>query len=253
MATKAKLDRIEMDTSIQCRAAIDTAVVTEYAERMKAGDVFPPVTLFGESDCRLNIGDGWHRIMAARQNGADVIEADIRKGGRSDALKHALGANALHGHRRTNADKRRCVEIALAEFGNMSSRAIAEMCGVGHHLVLAIRPDVGDSPTSAKPATRTDTLGRQQPAKRTTPDSRLPTPERTTATPPQGTDKDSRKPTQRGTNADWVSLNVAAAEVRKQLALISTLCVDSQHKIPARMVCESLSEEFGKAAQKLVK
>jgi len=141
MLTKAKLERIEMDTSIQCRAAIDTAVVTEYAERMKAGDVFPPVTLFGEADCRLNIGDGWHRIMAARQNGADVVEADIRKGGRSDALKHALGANSLHGHRRTNADKLRCVEIALAEFGGLSSRAIAVMCGVSNDFVSRNRTD----------------------------------------------------------------------------------------------------------------
>jgi hypothetical protein len=138
---QAKLDRIEMDTSIQCRAAIDTAVVTEYAERMKAGDVFPPVTLFGDADCRMYIGDGWHRIMAARQNGAVVIEADIRKGGRSDALKHALGANASNGLRRSNADKRRCVEIALKEFAKLSDNAIATLCGVDNHTVKAARPN----------------------------------------------------------------------------------------------------------------
>ena len=197
MFNKAKLDRIEMDTSIQCRAAIDTAVVTDYAERMKAGDVFPPVVLFGEADCRMNIGDGWHRIMAARQNGAVEIEADIRKGGRSDALKHALGANALHGHRRTNADKRRCVEIALDEFEGLSSRAIAEMCGVGDQLVLTLRPKekVRDSRTSTEsgeskpaPATVKGADGKVYPAKRANPDARISTHEAAKEPEPQTND-----------------------------------------------------------------
>lgn len=66
--------------------------------------------------------------------------------------------------RRSNADKRRAVEIALREFSNMSDRAIAELCGVHHDMVRSSRPklDVAESATS--PATRTDTLGRKQPA-----------------------------------------------------------------------------------------
>lgn len=43
--------------------------------------------------------------------------------------------------RRTNADKRRCVEIALKEFAGMSDRAVAEMCGVGYSLVADVRKD----------------------------------------------------------------------------------------------------------------
>ena len=106
--------------------------------------------------------------MAAEQIDALDIPAELRAGGRVDALKHALGANAVHGQRRTNADKRRCVELAVKEFASLSSRAIAELCGVSHPYVESIRPDVETVSTS----TRTDTLGRQQPAKRK---SRLPT------------------------------------------------------------------------------
>ena len=157
--TTAKLASIEMDTSIQCRAVIDTATVSEYAERMTEGDKFPPVVLF-QNGGKFWIGDGWHRIMAARQMGALDIPADVRIGGRKDALQYALGANAANGLRRSNADKRRCVEIALAEFGDISSRQIAIMCGVGHEMVDAARPHVAESATS----TRTDTLGRKQPA-----------------------------------------------------------------------------------------
>lgn len=156
-----RLIDIEMDASIQCRAAIDTGTVNEYAERMTAADAFPPVDLFGAAG-RYWIGDGWHRIMAARQIGALSIDATTYNGGRREALKYALGANAQHGHRRTNADKRRCVEIALVEFGTLSSRAIADMCGVSHHTVEAARPQVGKLPTS----TKTGADGKQYPAKR---------------------------------------------------------------------------------------
>ena len=88
----------------------------------------------------------------------------MRKGGRVDALKYALGANAVHGQRRSNADKRRCVEIAVKEFGGLSSRAIAELCGVSNHFVDSIRPvEVGTVPTS-----RTGADGKQYPATRAT-------------------------------------------------------------------------------------
>jgi hypothetical protein len=146
---KVKIDRIEMDTSIQCRAAIDTGIVNEYAERMESGDKFPPVELFGNKD-RLWIGDGWHRVMAANQIGVKEIPANVHSGGRVDALKCALSANAVHGHRRTNADKRRCVEIALKEFPKLSSRAIAEMAGVSTDMVIANRPQPSDSDSSRR-------------------------------------------------------------------------------------------------------
>lgn len=132
------LAAIKMDTGIQCRAAINTEIVNDYAERMTAADKFPPVDLFGNGDGYW-IGDGWHRIMAAQQIGAKSIDANVNVGNRQDALKCALHANALHGARRTNADKRRCVDVAVAEFVGQSSRVIAEMCGVTHKLVLITR------------------------------------------------------------------------------------------------------------------
>lgn len=163
---KMLLANIELDTSIQCRANIDTGLVDEYAERMTEGDVFPPVDLYGYPHTAW-IADGWHRVLAAKKMGAVDIEANLHDGGRKDALKHALGANALHGQRRTNADKHRCVEIALKEFAGMSSRALAELCGVGDQLVRTIRPDdqVRESRTSP---TVTGSDGKTYPAHRPT-------------------------------------------------------------------------------------
>jgi len=82
----------------------------------------------------------------------------------ADLGTHALLANAANGLRRSNADKRRCVEIALKEFGKLSSRAIAELCGVSHPFVDGLR-DVETVSTS----TRVDTMGRNQPAHKSTP------------------------------------------------------------------------------------
>ena len=161
---KVSLAAVSLDTSIQCRAAIDTAVVSEYAERMEAGDTFPPIDVYG-SKTKCWIGDGWHRGLAALQRGAESIEARLHAGGRVDALKHALGANALHGHRRSNADKRRCVEIALHEFPKLSSRALAKLCGVGHTVVDEMRPHEEALASDAN-ATRTTSDGRQYPARR---------------------------------------------------------------------------------------
>lgn len=97
--------------------------------------------------------------MAAEQIGAMDIPAEVRNGGRVEALKHALGANAIHGQRRTNADKRRCVEIAAKEFAGLSSRAIAELCGVSDHFVCGIKSESGANESHV-----TGTDGKQYPA-----------------------------------------------------------------------------------------
>lgn len=166
---KLSLDAIELDASIQCRASIDSAVVGEYAERMAAGDTFPPIDVYG-SKSKCWIGDGWHRTLGALQCGSESIAATLHSGGRVDALKHALGANALHGQRRTNADKRRCVEIALRELPNLSSRAVAKLCGVSDHTVEACRP----SGAQVAHVERTGQDGKQYPARRTADEAQEP-------------------------------------------------------------------------------
>ena len=158
------LKAIQLDTSIQCRTGIKTGTVDEYAERMTEGDVFPPVMLFGD-EAQCWPGDGWHRVMAALQMGAVDIEAELHRGGRREALECALKANAVHGLKRTNADKRRCVEIALREFPGISSRAVAEKCGVHVDTVIAHRPQVSESDTCPPQVTSTTGRdGKQYPA-----------------------------------------------------------------------------------------
>lgn len=156
------LNAIELDTTIQCRADIDIATVNEYAEAMREGAEFPPVELFG-TDAKCWIGDGWHRVMAARSCGLKEITATLLPGSRLDALKFALSANAFHGRRRTNADKRCSVAIALREFGKMSDRAIAEMCAVSDHFVGSLRRVIEPTANESQ-FTRLGRDGKERPA-----------------------------------------------------------------------------------------
>ena len=59
------------------------------------------------------LADGFHRVRAAQEAGLAGINADVRQGTRRDAVLFSAGANAVHGLRRSNADKRRAVETLL--------------------------------------------------------------------------------------------------------------------------------------------
>ncbi len=135
---KLKLSEIVTDAGTQVRAGLNEATVVDYAEALAGGAKFPPVVVFHDGS-RYVAADGFHRVHAAGRTGATQIECDIRMGGKTDALKFALGCNAHHGLRRTNADKRHAVELALMEFPKLSDRALAEMCLVGHTFVADVR------------------------------------------------------------------------------------------------------------------
>lgn len=156
------LASIQMDTSIQCRASINMETVNDYADRMTEGDEFPPVVLFGTKD-KCWIGDGWHRVMGAQQCEFLDIPADLRKGDRKDALKYALGANASHGQRRTNEDKRRCVELAIAEWPKLTHQQVADLCGVGKSFVHSLRSQFSTKENCPQPETRVGKDGKTYP------------------------------------------------------------------------------------------
>lgn len=136
-------------SGIQTRAKLDREAVDDYAERFvgsddKMGTVWPPIEVYHdpiESPGIYWLGDGSHRLAAAAQLEHEEIVADVHKGGKWDAAEHQIKSNRDHGVRRTPADKRKSVEVALSHptWGQWSDRQIAEFCGVGGHLVASVR------------------------------------------------------------------------------------------------------------------
>ena len=141
---------IKRDNGIQQRARmLDNGIVAEYAEALKAGTQFPPITVYYDG-ADYWLADGYHRIEAAEEADLETIQAEIRPGGRRDAILFAVGANRDHGLRRTREDVRRSIETMLQdqEWGAWSDRAIAERVGCDHKTVGAVRAQLGKFPSS---------------------------------------------------------------------------------------------------------
>jgi hypothetical protein len=99
------LSDIILDPDLQPRQRIDEATCKEYLDALIDGAVFPPVTVFREG-AQHWLADGYHRLHAHKAAGLTEIRAIVAPGTRLDALRFALGANAIHGKRREAGDYR---------------------------------------------------------------------------------------------------------------------------------------------------
>jgi hypothetical protein len=143
MLETVALDHIRTDGGTQPREYLNELVLGEYTEAMAHEADFPPLTLFFDGS-HYWLADGFHRFFAAKQLGASVIAAEVHQGTRRDALLYAAGANATHGLRRTNADKRRAVLTLLQdeEWQRWSNREISRLCSVTHTFVGKLRQEL---------------------------------------------------------------------------------------------------------------
>lgn len=132
------LDVIQLDHGTQVRAQIDDAVVALYAEAKRGGAVFPPVDVIEDADGVKRLGDGFHRFKAHERLQWVTIEAEVRPGTRAEAIWFAIGANNAHGLQKNDADKRRGVEIAIAECPDKTQREIAEQVGCSQQFVSQV-------------------------------------------------------------------------------------------------------------------
>ena len=156
---------LRLDGGTQIRQARSEETIADYAEKMRGGEVFPPVTAYYDG-AEYWLADGFQRVMARGLTGASAIDVDVRPGTQRDAVLFACGANAEHGAPRTNADKRRAVETLLAdpEWVARSNNWISDVCKVSDSLVREVRKLVQEN----EPETRVDKRGRTQPATRST-------------------------------------------------------------------------------------
>ena len=141
------IEEIVADAGTQVRLRLDPDVIDEYAQGIKDGAKFPPITVFAENGSeRYYLADGFHRLAAAKKVGRTEIGADVQAGGLEQAIHKALGANAEHGMRRTTADKRHAVEMAMNNplYDDWTVREIGELCRVSKSFVHNIREEKHD-------------------------------------------------------------------------------------------------------------
>lgn len=138
------IDSLILDGGTQFRTSLDEAAIKEYAERDAAGELMPLIDAIEDETGKRWPYDGFHRIAAKLRNGKTEIAANIEKGTHKDAQLAALTANADHGVRLRNEDKRNIVEHALKNLGwdKESDREIARRLKVSHPFVADIRHKV---------------------------------------------------------------------------------------------------------------
>jgi hypothetical protein len=139
---------IAIDQSLQSRVKVRAEVVRTYARTMgqqvsEGGLRFPPVVLFTDGH-HFWVGDGFHRLLAAREAGLSEFPADVHSGTERDALLWSISANSEHGLPRTSADKRKAVALLLndPEWSLWSDREIARRCQVSHPSVTKLRKEL---------------------------------------------------------------------------------------------------------------
>jgi len=154
------IDQLRIDGDIQPREELDQDTVSEYADRMKNGDKFPPMLAFHDGSDYWLV-DGFHRFAAYARNDTHVVFAEVRNGTKRDAALAAVECNATHGKRRSNADKRRSVMRLLedAEWGQWSDREIARRCGVSHNFVNTTRSSLSSDDSEESDRTYTTKHG----------------------------------------------------------------------------------------------
>jgi ParB-like chromosome segregation protein Spo0J len=142
---------IRIDGGTQARDKLNQETVTEYAEKMRDGEVFPPVKVyFDGSDYWLV--DGFHRYFATKSNGKTSIDAEVENGTLKEAVRFSWKANGGKRGLPLNTNDHRKIILAMLqdiEVKDWSNRKIAEWVGVSHFTVNKIKNSLEE--TSSEP------------------------------------------------------------------------------------------------------
>ncbi|MDP1595481.1 MAG: ParB N-terminal domain-containing protein [Methylotenera sp.] len=105
---------IHFDKLYQARSGVQYKQVNAYATAMKNGHKFPPVRLAWIDDKKsLTVIDGWHRVSAVMQLGAETIPAIVERMSYREAMGKAAVANLSHGLPLKKTELRRVFKLFM--------------------------------------------------------------------------------------------------------------------------------------------
>ena len=151
---KLNLLNIRIDGGTQARVELNQDMVKEYAEKMRDGEQFPPVTVFHDGS-EYWLADGFHRYFATKANAQTSIEADVKTGTLDDAMLYAFSANGRRGLSMSYEDNRKIIMTMLKhpEWSKWSMADIAKHVGVSKMTVSRVKASMETKPdvTTADP------------------------------------------------------------------------------------------------------
>ena len=151
---KLALSDLRFDPRLQMRATMAQDVIDEYAELFRHAkpsdwpfnEPMEAVEVKTDGGVVRYVTNGFTRGNAANAVGRKIVSVNIIKGTWEAAVRRACAANYAQGQRRTNADKRRAVEIAIKEMPTLSVKQLAEACKVSAPFVTNVRKSRGEVP-----------------------------------------------------------------------------------------------------------
>jgi hypothetical protein len=150
---KINILEIRIDGGTQPRQEINYEVVKDYAELMRDGVVFPPVTVFFDG-ADYWLADGFHRYHATKTNGTASIEAIIQQGSLEDAQEYSYGANKDRGYSMSAEDNAYIVikMLQTPRYASWSQSRIAKHVGVSAMFVSRVKSKltIEDEPKTKK-------------------------------------------------------------------------------------------------------
>jgi hypothetical protein len=224
----------------------------------------PPVDAYFDGKL-YHVGDGYHRSEGARLAGKAGVRAKVRRGTERDAFLASLGANETHGFRRTNADKRRVVEMALndPQLRLMSNREIARTCRLDPKFVAAQQERLGLTGEADRPRYVKGADGKMYPAQAPAPQEGRPCTQVGTSPPdtPDGPGRDQDGPGhQVGTSPPGAPAAPAAGLSAVGKSIVNGVLMDDppniaekrrEGKIPAGVVPEITIPDRGEGADEV--
>lgn len=136
------IEKLVVEEDFQARAdGTDEDQVDQMVEALKKkAGCLPRIRVTHVKDLGLVVTDGFGRVKAHKKAGIKSIQAVVKKGTRLDAILDCASANKDQlGRHRTNADKRRAVDMVLRELeesdDKLTTREIADLVGCSHTLV----------------------------------------------------------------------------------------------------------------------
>lgn len=154
---KLNILNIRIDGGTQPRKEINYNVVKDYAEAMREGKVFPPVTVFFDG-ADYWLADGFHRYHATKSNATTTIEADVHQGSVEDAREYSYGANKDRGLSMSSDDYKEIIRKMLPDprYKDWTQSRIAKHVGVTEMFVSRVKAsmEIKDEPKTKKFVTK---------------------------------------------------------------------------------------------------
>ena len=140
--TRATLlfSQLRTDGDTQPRVGLTSAIVDRYTDEMAIGIKFPPVDVFWDGESYWLV-DGYHRLAAAEaieeQTKCNTIDCRVHEGTLLEAQWFSYAANKSNSHQRSNNDKIRAVQAALAHplAASLTDVAIGKYVGASDRCV----------------------------------------------------------------------------------------------------------------------